>query len=331
MEIIIHRLGYASGYNTTNGSDNTFIGLDAGNSNTTGNDNIYIGAYSGGNANNLSNATAIGEGATATASNQVMVGNASQTSVCGYGPWTNISDGRFKINIQNNVKGLEFINKLHPVTYQLDTKAINNFVTQNLPDSIKDLQQAGMNFANATAIIHSGFIAQSVDSAANACGFKSSIVHKPENSADPYALSYSEIVVPLVKAVQELSKEVDTLKAANKKGATYRSNNNTDNDEQGDAASINNIELANNAVLYQNAPNPFGNGTTIKYFVPVNADAQIVFYDEFGTQLKTFKVSENGTGQLKIDASNLSAGMYSYSLVVNGKVIDTKKIINNVM
>ena len=92
---------------------------------------------------------------------------------------------------------------------------------------------------------------------------------------------------------------------------------------------IHNVKLANNAILYQNSPNPFGNGTTIKYFVPENADAQIIFYDEFGTQIKTFKVSENGTGQLNIDASNLPQDIYSYSLIVNGKVVDTKKMLKS--
>ncbi len=41
------------------------------------------------------------------------------------------------------------------------------------------------------------------------------------------------------------------------------------------------------------------------------------------------KVAENGTGQLNIDASNLAAGMYSYSLIVNGKVVDTKKMLKS--
>jgi hypothetical protein len=346
-------IGYGSGQNTSTGGYNTFVGLCAGNSNTTGTDNCYIGAYSTGNANNLTNATAIGEGAAATASNQVMVGNPAQTSVCGYGPWNNISDGRFKFNIQNNVKGLEFINKLRPVTYQLDTKAINSFVTQNLPDSIKVLQQAGLNFANATAIVHSGFIAQSVDSAANTIGFISSIVHRPENSTDPYALSYSELVVPLVKAVQELSKISDSLKRAKKttdslltvmqtqlttnitnlqqqittccaKGSVDKSMGDNNTNPSTD------VELASkSAILYQNMPNPFGNGTVIKYFVPENVtSASIIFYDEFGNEISNVELPNKGiTAVLNLTTLNLASGVYSYSLLVNNKVIDTKKMV----
>jgi hypothetical protein len=44
------------------------------------------------------------------------------------------------------------------------------------------MHQAGIDFAPSTAIVRSGFIAQEVDSVANACGFISSIVPNPTNS-----------------------------------------------------------------------------------------------------------------------------------------------------
>ncbi len=92
---------------------------------------------------------------------------------------------------------------------------------------------------------------------------------------------------------------------------------------------VNSIELTGNAaIIYQNAPNPFGDGTMIKYFVPENTtNAQIVFYDQFGSQLNTFTISQTGTGQLNVASANLAPGTYSYSLIINGKVIDTKKMI----
>ncbi len=66
----------------------------------------------------------------------------------------------------------------------------------------------------------------------------------------------------------------------------------------------------------------------IKYFVPENtSNAQIVFYDEFGNQLKVFVIAEKGMGQLNVASINLVAGMYSYSLIINEKVIDTKKMM----
>ena len=73
----------------------------------------------------LSNSTALGRGALATVSNQVRIGNASVTSIGGYANWTNISDGRVKKNVQENVAGLSFINRLKAVTYNLDIAAID--------------------------------------------------------------------------------------------------------------------------------------------------------------------------------------------------------------
>jgi hypothetical protein len=92
--------------------------------------------------------------------------------------------------------------------------------------------------------------------------------------------------------------------------------------------SVHELELANNTVLFQNFPNPFGDGTTIKYFIPDNINnAQIVFFDEFGNKLNEFKVADKGMGQLNIASTNLSTGSYSYSLIVNDKVVDTKKMV----
>jgi len=38
------------------------------------------------------------------------------------GVFNTVSDGRFKYNIHEDVKGLDFIMQLRPVTYQFDTK-----------------------------------------------------------------------------------------------------------------------------------------------------------------------------------------------------------------
>jgi len=63
---------------------------------------------------------ALGYNARVNASTKVVIGNTAVTSIGGYADWTNFSDQRFKTAVQENVKGLEFILKLRPVTYQLD-------------------------------------------------------------------------------------------------------------------------------------------------------------------------------------------------------------------
>jgi len=58
----------------------------------------------------------------------------------------------------------------------------------------------------------SGFLAQDVETAASEIGYDFSGVYKPKNGG-LYGLQYSAFVMPLVKAVQELSTENNTLKA----------------------------------------------------------------------------------------------------------------------
>ena len=54
-----------------------------------------------------------------------------------------------------------------------------------------------------------GFIAQDVEKAAIELGYDFSGVTKPTTADGLYTLNYSEFVMPLVKAVQELSKAND--------------------------------------------------------------------------------------------------------------------------
>lgn len=340
--------GYRALHENTTGSYNSSFGTGALHNNDDGDYNTAIGVYSLsvnesgsyntalGNYSNVSgdytNSTAIGNGATASASNHIMIGNTSVTEIGGEVGWTTYSDGRFKFNVTENVKGLEFINKLRPVTYQLNTKELDDFVTQNMSEEHKALRKEGMDFAPSTAIVHSGFIAQEVEAAAKECGFESSIIQTPDNDTDPYALTYAEIVVPLVKAVQEQQEMIENLSATISELQQQLNNSNektiqNNNYDQSNGLTVNEIELIDNAFLYQNTPNPFSEGTTIKYFIPDNANAQIIFYNEFGSQIEIFNIEERGLGQLNISASNLAAGMYSYSLIINEKVVDTKKMI----
>lgn len=343
-------IGYTAGYLTT-GPLNTYVGSLAGYYNTTGYQNTFVGASTGASANNYQNCTAIGYGATVSGTNKIILGNTSVTHIQGYVDFTTASDGRFKTNIQENVKGLAFINKLRPITYQMNTQQLDEFLIQDLHDSVKTLHQLTMDFAPSTAMIRSGFIAQEVDSVANLCGFQSSIVHTPENNTDPYGISYSELVVPLVKAVQELSQMVDSLKIVAKTqqnhldqlqadlticcnkpiNDTKMGENNTGGIETNEHVISIELAKAEQIILYQNEPNPFNGTTVIRYYIPENMqhDAFMAFYDAYGKEIKNVKIGESGFGKIEVNAQNVAAGIYTYSLLVNGRVVDTKKMIKN--
>jgi hypothetical protein len=329
-------VGFNSLKETTSGGNNAALGYGAGNANTTGYQNTFIGSGSNAGSNSLQNATAIGYGATVNASNDIVLGNGSLGSIHSVvTSITSTSDGRFKENVTENVKGLEFINKLRAVTYNLNTEALEDFVIQNLTDSAKLAHKQGMDFVPSSAIVHSGFIAQEVDQAAQDVGFSSSIVYHPSNEADPYGLGYAEFVVPLVKAVQELSKQLDSMKTAMnaccqlQQDKSMQINNPTSGQLQ-ESTKITDVKLSNKniIVLEQNVPNPFAEQTTISYHLPETVTrAQIVFFDLSGQIIKSVEISEKGTGQLNVFASDLSSGIYTYSLIADGVAIETKKMV----
>jgi hypothetical protein len=165
--------------------------------NVTGNFNTAIGSGADVSVDGLSNATAIGSGAIVTASNMVRIGNSSVTVIQGQVPFTTPSDGRFKFNVREDVKGLDFILKLRPVTYQFNTKKEEDF--------IKGVMNEGtpVVYNEAMMIRRTGFIAQEVEKAAKMTGYDFDGLRVPKTDREYYSLSYSSFVVPLVKAVQE--------------------------------------------------------------------------------------------------------------------------------
>lgn len=206
-------VGYQAGGNQTSGSNNTYIGWTAGPGviNASGSNNTYVG-YATSSNGNYSNSSALGSGAVATANNMIRIGNTSTTVIGGAVGFSNLSDERIKTNVQEDVKGLPFISLLRPVTY--------NYNLQKADDLQKIPLNARTSYTEKQAIRYSGFLAQEVEAAAQKTGYNFSGVNKPQNEQSLYSINYSEIVVPLVKAVQELKamvekqqQEIEILKA----------------------------------------------------------------------------------------------------------------------
>jgi trimeric autotransporter adhesin len=201
----------ALGSNITGTANSAFGAGALQYTNTTGQRLTAIGNGAGVSVDGLSDATAIGAFAVVGSSHTIQLGDALVTAVNSAGTFNTISDGRFKFNIQEDVRGLDFIMKLRPVTYQLDTRKIRNsqlsgsslvaFTANHNSDDLRSMR-----------IRRTGFIAQEVEKAADSTGFDFDAVKKPENDRDHYSLSYEEFVVPLVKAVQEQQEQIEDLK-----------------------------------------------------------------------------------------------------------------------
>ncbi len=326
----------AMGANTT-GGQNVAVGREALNTNTVGNNNTAVGNGAlwfnqNGNNNtaignfattnpgfNFTNATALGNGAVALSGNRVRVGNTTVQTIEGQVDWSFPSDGRFKNNVvEEDIKGLSFIKKLRPVAYNFDTRKFQEFVTQNMPDSIRNIYMK-QDFGPSMEVRHSGFIAQEVEKAAKEAGYHFSAVHKPENEHDNYSIAYSQFVVPLVKAVQEQQQMIEELQREIKmlKGE-YTTH----------TIPVQNVELQNTVVLEQNVPNPFAQQTRIDYEIPISAKtAQMVFYSIDGTAIKTVTLNNKGKAQLQVFAGDLHNGSYTYTLVIDGRAAATRKLV----
>jgi len=81
-------------------------------------------------------------------------------------------------------------------------------------------------------------------------------------------------------------------------------------------------------ILDQNVPNPFAEQTVINFSIPQTVQkAQIHFYDGQGKLIQSVDVAERGLGSLTVFGSDLSTGVYTYTLVADGQVVATKKMM----
>lgn len=241
----------AAGFNalySNDGTSNVAIGMEAMKVNSTGNYNTAIGTYAytigaGGdynvalgyfslqgpstgsanttlgaasdvlNSSGTINSTAIGFSAYANASNKIRLGNAAITKIEGQVPFSTPSDGRYKSAVKEDVKGLDFIMNLRPVTYQFEVEKFDRAMRGDKNDSISFAARTLLKsaYSDAGKIRRSGFIAQEVEKAAREAGYSFSGLITPTDEKDHYSISYESFVVPIIKAIQEQQQMIDEL------------------------------------------------------------------------------------------------------------------------
>jgi len=146
------------------------------------------------------------------------------------------------------------------------------------------------------------------------------------------AVNNSDLIPFLVAAIKEQQQNIEALQAQVNilnGGGNRHGQNNSEEEKENDESTID-VHLANAKaiILNQNVPNPFAEQTTISYFITDDVkQAQIYFYDNRGVILKIVDVNEKGAGQLNVFADDLSSGNYRYTLIADGKVVESKTMV----
>lgn len=332
--------GYLALHANTFGGQNTANGVLALWSNITGSQNTANGYQANVSVGDLNHAAAIGADALTNANEKTVIGrNQPGVVIGGYADWSNLSDGRFKEDVKENVPGLEFISRLRPVTYWINLDKLQRHITAQMPDTIAARYLPdGEAMAKARQEIRTGFVAQEVEATAREIGYRFSGVNAPKNPTDNYSIAYSQFVPSLVKATQEQEEEIKAQdrKITGLQEENRRLRSELDEIKQllnrlleagGQSATDQTIQLGS-ARLLQNSPNPFSEATTIAYFVPEGtAKAQLRITDMAGRVLRLETITGQGEGRLQLQAHSLAAGTYAYSLLVDGQVVETRQMV----
>ena len=146
------------------------------------------------------------------------------------------------------------------------------------------------------------------------------IVYETEDGMK--GIAYLEIIPYLIEAIKEQQLQIEDLKAqiidccpqdGKLKSAHIQDDVNAN---------------VNSARLYQNAPNPFNIETIIYYEIPSSVNnAQLYVLNMNGSLLKSIPISSRGNGFVTINGQEFSPGMYLYSLIIDGSIIDTKRML----
>lgn len=120
-------------------------------------------------------------------------------------------------------------------------------------------------------------------------------------------INYTAVIPYLVEAIKDLQGQIERLES-----------------EKGNNLSVEEPT----AVLFQNIPNPSHGTTTIPVEISQYAtSAFIQICNLHGVQVKKVNIAEKGKSKVRINTSDMKAGIYMYSLIVDNKLISSKRMI----
>src|SRR6266542_3283026 len=231
------------------------------------------------------------------------------------GHFHNISGEYFSGSDARRKKDIETAPDVLSKVLQLDVKKYH--FLKNKPDDKK----------------HYGMIAQEVEKI-----FPEVVYHNKMDGSekDYYAMNYSAFGVLAIKAIQEQQQKITTLEDRiaeqqviinDLKSSIDQLRQLISSGSQASSLDSKTTELSG-ARLIQNAPNPFRESTSINYYLPQNKNnATIEIVSANGQLIKSITLTQKGNGQISLNAGELSAGTYFYTLKVEGVKVDSKQMV----
>ena len=231
-----------------------------------------------------------------------------------------VSDATLKENIETITDPMNILNSLVPKSYTFKQSENESML---LPQGVHyGILAQEMENVLPTAVKHCVHAARYDD-----------MGNQTHSEIDYLAVNNMELIPFLVAAVKEQQQTIEGLQAQltllNGGGQMHGNPVDEEGNDDGNTSAID-VELKNAKTIILNVavPNPFKESTTISYFIPDDVNkAQIIFYDNTGTVLKTVDILEKGAGQINVYAPDLSSGVYSYSLITDGQLFETKKMV----
>ncbi len=249
------------------------------------------------------------------------------------------SDTRIKSNVNDYSLGLDAIRNVNVKSYTYNGKVgitdtskvyvgvMAQEVMQQIPDAVDTYNYRLNNPSDTTEAIVPIYRVNTnavLYTSINAIKELDAKNQELENKNQELTQALEQQAQKIDEMMQRLDECCRVNPDGNRSGQINQNENNSEfNSLKVDLSSVNRI------VLNQNEPNPFKEKTTIRYTIPTEVkQAEIIFFDQQGSVIKTVLIETRGVGQLEVYSSNLSAGTYSYSLVADGNSVDTKKMVN---
>lgn len=223
------------------------------------------------------------------------------------------SDRSLKRDIADLASAMDILKRLQPKSYSF--KQDGDYRLMNLPQGkhygliAQDVEQVLPELVKASVFNVSK---ATTDTAAAQTASTKELSFK--------ALNYTELIPIVVKGMQEQEQHLKELDEKTAEIANLKSRIETlealVRGVSGNTVSMTSLSAA--------TPNPVKGSTRISYTIPTNSRAQLLLTDATGKTIKV--VTLTNSGYTNLNTVGLSSGVYNYSLVVDGKAVETKKM-----